>query len=396
MKRLLLAAVAALLSLSVSRASAHRIDEYLQATLVTVEGGQVRASMRLFPGALIAASVIASIDGDSDGVFSEDEQQAYARSVLHDLLVTVDGAPAPPRLLSWRFPSAQSMREGTGELGIDYAVEVSQRPGEHRFGILNQHRGAQSVYLVNVLAPTSPNIHIVTQARDRQQSRYELAYQRDIHLDSNAPSPASAPLAWWDDLQMGSLFRLGMRHIAEGTDHLLFLLVLLLPAPLLASGSRWTGPAGMRRTLRRVFGIVTAFTVGHSLTLMLAVFGNWTVPAQPVEVMIAVSILVSAVHAFRPIFPGREAVVAGLFGLVHGLAFAATLDQLGLGIWQRLAGTLAFNLGIETMQLLVVAVALPMLLMASRTAAYRALRAAGAILAGVAALYWLVERLQGA
>jgi hypothetical protein len=96
-----------------------------------------------------------------------------------------------------------------------------------------------------------------------------------------------------------------MCHIAEGTDHMLFLLVLLLPAPLLVARAEWGTPVGVRQSLLRIFGIVTAFTIGHSLTLSLAALGAVTVPSHPVEVLIAVSILVSAVHAFRPIFPGR-------------------------------------------------------------------------------------------
>ena len=55
-------------------------------------------------------------------------------------------------------------------------------------------------------------------------------------------------------------------------------------------------------------------------------------PSAPIEVLIAVSILVSALHALRPIFPGREAWVAAFFGLIHGLAFATTLAELGLGL----------------------------------------------------------------
>src|SRR5580704_9355172 len=104
-------------------------------------------------------------------------------------------------------------------------------------------------------------------------------------------------------LGFASIFRLGMRHIAEGTDHLLFLLVLLLPAPLIVAGTKWGPPTGARQSLLRIVGIVTAFTIGHSITLSLAALGAVTVPSHPVEVLIAVSILVSAVHAFRPIFP---------------------------------------------------------------------------------------------
>jgi hypothetical protein len=112
-----------------------------------------------------------------------------------------------------------------------------------------------------------------------------------------------------------------------------------------------------------------------------------------VEVLIAVSILVSAVHAFRPIFPGKEALSAAFFGLIHGLAFAATLARLGLGRWERFAGILAFNLGIETMQILVVAAVLPSLMLMSRTRAYPILRIGGALFAGTASLGWITERL---
>ena len=97
-----------------------------------------------------------------------------------------------------------------------------------------------------------------------------------------------------------------MRHIAEGTDHLLFLLVLLLPAPLVVSGLRWGPPAGVRRSLLRILGIVSAFTLGHSITVALAALNAINVPSRPVEVLIAVSILVSAVHAYRPIFPAKR------------------------------------------------------------------------------------------
>ena len=194
-------------------------------------------------------------------------------------------------------------------------------------------------------------------------------------------------------VQFSSLFHLGMRHIAEGTDHLLFLLVLLLPAPLLVSGLRWGPPAGVRQSLLRILGIVTAFTIGHSITLTLAVLGAVDVPSRPVEVLIAVSIFVSAVHALRPMFPGNEALIAAFFGLIHGLAFAATLDRLGLAGWDRVAGILAFNLGIETMQIVVVAAVLPSLILMSRTRAYRIFRVGGAVLAGAASLGWMVERL---
>lgn len=192
-----------------------------------------------------------------------------------------------------------------------------------------------------------------------------------------------------------AMVQLGIRHIAEGTDHLLFLLVLLLPAPLLAGAKRWNGFGGVRYSLRRLLLIVTAFTLGHSLTLLLGTLGWVRLPSQPVEVLIAVSIGVSALHAFRPLFPGREAWVAAGFGLVHGLAFADTLANLQLDAGPMALSILGFNLGIELMQLLVIALVVPWLMLLSQTPYYGGLRRAGAVFAAVAATAWVVERLSG-
>ncbi len=193
----------------------------------------------------------------------------------------------------------------------------------------------------------------------------------------------------------GSVFHLGVRHIAEGTDHLLFLLALLLPAPLLYRDRRWAGFAGARQAFTRILAIVTAFTFGHSLTLALAASGIARVPGKPIEVLIAVSILVSAVHAARPLFPGREAYIAGGFGLIHGLAFASTLAELGLHRWERLASILAFNIGIEAMQLIVVLCVMPSLVLLSHTRVYTPFRLLSAGFAGAAALGWMLERISG-
>ena len=193
----------------------------------------------------------------------------------------------------------------------------------------------------------------------------------------------------------GSMLRLGMAHIAEGTDHLLFLLVLLLPAPLLVAGRRWGQFGGVRYSLGRLLKIVTAFTLGHSLTLLAGALGWLRLPGQPVEVLIAVSILVSAGHALRPLFPGREAWVAAGFGLVHGLAFASTLANLTLDASRLGLSILGFNLGIELMQLAVIGLTMPWLLLLSRTPTYALLRPVGAVLAAAAALAWLAERLAG-
>ena len=189
-----------------------------------------------------------------------------------------------------------------------------------------------------------------------------------------------------------SIFHLGIRHIAEGTDHLLFLLALLLPASLLYRQKSWAEFAGVRHGFVQILKVVTAFTVGHSMTLALAASGIVHVPGRPIEILIAVSILVSAVHAVRPLFPGREAFIAAGFGLIHGLAFASTLAELGLRGWERAESIFAFNLGIEAMQLLVVVCIMPSLMLLSWTSLYTPFRLIGAAFAGFASCGWIFER----
>jgi hypothetical protein len=192
-----------------------------------------------------------------------------------------------------------------------------------------------------------------------------------------------------------AMFRLGTRHIAEGTDHLLFLLALILPAPLVAAGGRWGGYAGGKTALRRIVKVVTAFTLGHSITLAIGAMGWARLPVAVVESAIALSILVSAIHALVPIFRGREVFIAGGFGLVHGLAFASTLTGFGFDPWTMASSVLGFNLGIEAFQLLVILLAMPWLVLLARSRVYRPFRIAGATLTGIAAAAWFAERALG-
>jgi HupE / UreJ protein len=89
---------------------------------------------------------------------------------------------------------------------------------------------------------------------------------------------------------------------------------------------------------------------------------------------------------------GREPLIAAAFGLVHGLAFATVLAEFGLGPWRMAFCILGFNLGIELMQLAVVAATVPWLLLLSRTPVYTPLRIAGACFGAAAAIGWMAER----
>lgn len=188
------------------------------------------------------------------------------------------------------------------------------------------------------------------------------------------------------------MFALGEEHIKEGIDHLMFLLVLLLPIPLSFSKKRWGIPRSFRLSLVQIVKIVSAFTLGHSLTLLMGAMAWVVLPSKWIEILIAFSILVSAVHAIRPIFAGKEMFISLGFGLIHGLAFANTLIDLNLDNQSIILSILGFNLGIEVMQLWIILMCIPWLILLSRTAYYTIFRITCAILASIAAFAWMLER----
>lgn len=219
-------------------------------------------------------------------------------------------------------------------------------------------------------------------------------------IEWDVPSNTIPPLSI--KLEKGSLWKgfksmvtLGMRHIAEGTDHLLFIIVLLLPAPLLLNNKNWGTYGGWRYSLSKLIKIITAFTIGHSITLLLGTLGWIPFRSQWIEITIAISILISAIHAYKPLFFNKEIYVASGFGLIHGLAFSTTLSVLNLEKLPLLLSIAGFNIGIELMQLGIMAIVLPFLLWLSPTPFYRPLRIGGALIASILALAWVIERWTG-
>lgn len=183
----------------------------------------------------------------------------------------------------------------------------------------------------------------------------------------------------------GSFVRSGLAHILDGPDHLLFLLCLVLP---------------FRRLDKRLVGVVTAFTVAHSFTLIAAAYGlvpsgAWFPPL--VETLIAGSILYMAIENILRPAPARRWLVSGLFGLVHGFGFSFMLAaQLQFAGSHLLLSLLAFNVGIELGQLLVLLAALPALavLHRSRAATERTVAVIVCALVAHTAWHWLGERAE--
>lgn len=156
---------------------AHRLDEYLQVTLISIWKNRVRAKMYLTPGVAVYKRVIATIDANGDGTLSNAEQKRYAEKVRHDVSLSADGAVLPLQLISFKFPRVEEMKKGLGYIvvNLDAAFPVGQ--GGHRLVFENHHQSALAAYQVNCLMPDDPSIRVTGQIRNVNQSRYELAYR---------------------------------------------------------------------------------------------------------------------------------------------------------------------------------------------------------------------------
>jgi HupE/UreJ protein len=189
----------------------------------------------------------------------------------------------------------------------------------------------------------------------------------------------------------------GIDHIWSGRDHVCFVLALLLVVMLVRRDGAWIA-LGPLATLRRTATIITAFTVAHSLSLIAASLGWVSLPGRLVEALIAFSILYTAIeNIVRPDVRWRFALTFS-FGLVHGLGFASVLQET-LPPDHVIAPLLGFNLGVELGQLVIVAIALPLIWLAARELGaqryrHRALPALSIAIAVVSAK-WLIERVFG-
>lgn len=221
--------------------------------------------------------------------------------------------------------------------------------------------------------------------------RYETAPGKAMTERLTASDPEFSPHGDRGTFDVfASYLSLGVAHILEGVDHLLFVLALLL----------------LVRDPRRLLLAVTAFTLAHSITLVAATLGWFALPSAPVEVVIALSIVFLACELAKP--PGRRdpvaerfpALVAFGFGLVHGLGFAGALREIGLPQADISVALLAFNVGVELGQLLFIATMLLLWHLVRRMTPAVSGRGAGLSRAasyafGTVSAFWVIERLSG-
>lgn len=202
-----------------------------------------------------------------------------------------------------------------------------------------------------------------------------------------------------------AMTRLGMWHIWIGLDHILFLVALILPSvvrrkqeglkvEVIQNGnSTWLPVARFKPAFLYILGIVTSFTIAHSITLAIAALGIINLPSRYVESIIAFSIALAAFHNIRPIFKTKEWVIAFAFGLFHGFGFASVLGEKGLAGEFISLSLLGFNVGVEIGQVLIVAGIFPVLFIIRKLRAYPRLLTYGSVLLILISLQWVVERL---
>ena len=361
-------------ALACSPALAHKgSDAYLDVrqTQAPAGAGSVSDFRFALAVALRDLDLIVPVDANADARMSWGEVRAATPQVLAALNtlahLEVPGAasgPLPACRLDWQADGVERRSDGVyfralaqarcpagDAVNLNYRL-LKNEDSTHRLLVAGQMGGQ------DFLRTVSP-----------QQGRLPLSAGVDRRAGAAADTQA-APSNRLSALR--DYFSLGMHHLLEGYDHLAFLLALVLPLQLSLrrrpqdafTQARSVGAAAVQTGATPAFAsrdawlallrTVTAFTIGHSITLMLATFG-WT-QASPtwVEPVIALSIAVTALLNLRPVKWIRMDVLALLFGLVHGFGFAGLLLEAaapgGLLPW-ALAG---FNLGVEAGQLVAV------------------------------------------
>jgi len=186
---------------------------------------------------------------------------------------------------------------------------------------------------------------------------------------------------------------LGVDHIRTGPDHIFFIFVLLLPAVLILVAGVWYPAPAFAGSLWRVVIVATMFTLAHSITFTLAGLDILPLPpAKLTETVIAVSIVVAALHNLKPFFGHSEWAIAFVFGLFHGMGFAGFVEELEIDQATKLVSLLGRNVGIEIGQIVIIVLTLPALYILSRTRFYRPFFVVSSLVLASISLVWVFER----
>lgn len=185
----------------------------------------------------------------------------------------------------------------------------------------------------------------------------------------------------------------GAVHIWIGFDHILFLLSLLLSCVLIRKPHHWEANPSVKVIVLHTTWIVTAFTLAHSITLTATAL-NWIhLPSRWVEVGIAVTVALAALNNIFPVVLRLGLLTFG-FGLLHGMGFAGALGELGLPADQQALTVLAFNLGVEIGQMVIVILVLPILILLRKNYWYARYSMTGlSAVIVLIAVQWIFQRI---
>ncbi len=405
----LLAVLSTLLALLIALpdgvAHAHRLG--LSRGEYRVADAQVEASLSLARDELLA--IASALDGDGDDELSDAEAEGgaalFQRRVLDAIVITADSRPCAAALQDIELDgdgvilrARYTCPAGARPLVIDpRGLLRNATPGHRHVGVVHQrdasgelqqhlfltHFGQRVFEVPSAAVAGSLVDRVSADTRPPEAVTSAPAVQQ---LERREPTRSGSPLEL-----AGSFLRLGLEHILGGVDHLVFLLGLCLPWGL--GLARAELPRGERA--RPLILAITAFTVGHSLSLALVTLSGWTPDPAWVEPAIALSIVYVGLENHWRVSPPRRYILTLPFGLIHGLGFAGALAELGLPGDARALALVCFNLGVELGQLLV----LPLLLAGALALRWRApnllrpaLRALN-LLVTLAGALWFITRV---
>lgn len=380
--------VALLLALTSGDALAHKAsDAYLQLQ-VSPDAASLRIDV-----ALRDLDVALDLDADGDGLLTWQEVRAAWPSIENylrsNVSVSACDLPSASRSLERRIDGAYAaltlsgICKASSNHAIRYTVLRDVDP-THRGLAHIQTAGQGAVLKVldpakDLRGPDAAHDSVLTTSPATADPELHPAYRAAAHTSGEASIP---------------FLREGIHHILTGYDHVLFLLCLLLPSVMCRTPQGWRPVDRMREALIPIIGIVTAFTVAHSITLGLAAMQWVSLSPAFIEPAIAVTIVLAAVDNVRSIFGERRAWVTFFFGLIHGFGFAGVLSELNLPATEFTWALLQFNLGIELGQLMIVATAIALLFVVRARPGYPGwVIRGGSCAAMFVGLMWFIERI---
>jgi hydrogenase/urease accessory protein HupE len=282
---------------------------------------------------------------------------AFATLLAPRLRFSADGG-----ILPWTMVGARPIADQSA-VEISWRAPASRIPGR--------------LTIVAHLFPYDPNHQTFLNVYEREALARQEVLSRDRTSSDFFTGTRQGFLAVFT-----SFTRSGIHHIAIGPDHILFIIGLLL----------------LGGTLMRLLAIVTAFTVGHSITLALATLQIVDPPSRIIEPAIALSIVYVGADNLLVGTRGRDVRpwVALVFGLVHGFGFASVLRESGLPNRSLGLSLFSFNLGVEIGQaIIVVVVATALSLVRNRNAALaRRIATVGSVIVMMAGAFWFVDRIR--